>query len=398
MGSFNVACSISNLSINEGDRVKFFILKGEDINISSIEGNLLYSDALMKPVALPISGIYADYGRVEGDDTFSNNIISQYFDLEIDEITDRIIQGTKINNTFYSGMFVLEEVYEKLVKLYLDDNSVYNSYLTKEIAESVGFEKISIEEQYFNVSNYKYLYRKKGFDYELFIGKYGSSLVPINDKQYYTADHRFLSELYRDWEKLTKTSKDTFPIDLEKTVDSNKDFEIVKNKVFELTGVTLNFSKKSIYIYSVMDFVNEYNNISTDKINLDYLKDFFAVDNLIEKAIKEIKELKSLLSEKVKNSSIGLDRLLSISNQLQTFKDWSLFDELYTLDTLKNNELKIEIRNVMAFNSSMVSCNRFYFPAMNGEQFGNTLASKALLETSLEIIEKRLKEENEDFE
>ena len=41
MGSFNVACSISNLSINEGDRVKYFILKGERINVDSIEGMLI---------------------------------------------------------------------------------------------------------------------------------------------------------------------------------------------------------------------------------------------------------------------------------------------------------------------------------------------------------------------
>lgn len=68
-----------------------------------------------------------------------------------------------------------------------------------------------------------------------------------------------------------------------------------------------------------------------------------------------------------------------------------MFDEIYKKEVI-SGKLKKDIREFKAFESSMFSCNRFYFPAMNGEQFGNSSASKMLLDISTKIIEKRLKE------
>lgn len=38
------------------------------------------------------------------------------------------------------------------------------------------------------------------------------------------------------------------------------------------------------------------------------------------------------------------------------------------------------------------SCNRFFFPACNGEQYGNLKAEKLLFETALKIVKSKIKE------
>jgi len=75
MGSFNVACGLSNLSINEGDKIGFVILDDSfttrtnerDRNKAAPEGQsmLIYADSLYTPVLPPIYGQYGDYGRVK---------------------------------------------------------------------------------------------------------------------------------------------------------------------------------------------------------------------------------------------------------------------------------------------------------------------------------------------
>lgn len=67
MGCYNVACSISNISIGAGDDIVFIPLtqskhgaKLGDRNTSLISPHCIYS-----PVTLPIFGKYDDYGGIE---------------------------------------------------------------------------------------------------------------------------------------------------------------------------------------------------------------------------------------------------------------------------------------------------------------------------------------------
>ena len=385
MGSFNVACSISSLSINEGDRVKYFILKGADINISNIEGMLTYPHTLAKPVCLPVSGTYDDYGRVKPDDNINNKIVEKYFNQDISEITDNISQGDGVIGESYSGMFVLEEVYNKLVEFSLKDNSLYNSYVSRDVLDRFGFRKVLKEEQFFFHPSYKYLYRNEERGYDLFLGNYGCTLVPLDEKQYCVADHRYLKEIYSCWSDLTGLNKETFPIDINSKEYNSKDsFEIVNNKLKDLTGITIGHAKNSESIYSVKDFEEIWINLTGIKVDVEDLKSIYVYDKNIEEAIERLSSKDNRLFEYSK-----------LSDLLDSFRGWQLFNRLYTIENI-NDDIKVQIRECMAFDSSMYSCNRFYFPAMNGEQCGNSDASKELLNVSMSIINERLKNEDEE--
>jgi hypothetical protein len=71
------------------------------------------------------------------------------------------------------------------------------------------------------------------------------------------------------------------------------------------------------------------------------------------------------------------------------FEKWDRFQDLYR-DAVKQGKLKKELCEFVWLDANMHSCNRFYFPAMNGEQHGNLEASKGLLAISQKVIGKRI--------
>ena len=115
-------------------------------------------------------------------------------------------------------------------------------------------------------------------------------------------------------------------------------------------------------------------------MDVNYLKDIYLYDARIDEAIEKFNEISDYFDDL---------KLFNLSDLLKETKNWVMFDKVYKEDVLKG-KLKKNMRELMAFQSSMYSCNRFYFPAMNGEQFGNSLASKMLLDISSEIINERL--------
>ena len=67
MGSYNVACSVRNLSISSGERVLLLPLsphfyQRHDVKVCS---HLTYSNCYYNPFCLPIEGTYNDYGSIE---------------------------------------------------------------------------------------------------------------------------------------------------------------------------------------------------------------------------------------------------------------------------------------------------------------------------------------------
>lgn len=121
MGSFNVACSISNLSIDPGMPVAFIPLEVSKYPYKIGDGNhfLIYSRCFYSPVTLPIFGEYADYGHIEDVETDKNvKIIEAHFERPVDEILD---PQTYNIPPITSGMFILREVYDLFVKTCIDD-------------------------------------------------------------------------------------------------------------------------------------------------------------------------------------------------------------------------------------------------------------------------------------
>jgi len=68
MGSFNVGCGISNLSIHEGDRAGFVLLtptKGYRSNPAAPRKMQIYATDFFTPFLPPVYGTYDDYGRLD---------------------------------------------------------------------------------------------------------------------------------------------------------------------------------------------------------------------------------------------------------------------------------------------------------------------------------------------
>lgn len=93
MGSFNVSCFLSSLSISPAEKVSLFpIVKANKTNnIYSYDTQNFYI-----PYLLPIEGTYDDYGNLA--DIVSNKntrLLEKYFGLPIQEISDLITCGRK---------------------------------------------------------------------------------------------------------------------------------------------------------------------------------------------------------------------------------------------------------------------------------------------------------------
>jgi len=93
MGSFNVACSISNLSIGPGDPIAFFPLvpntypRNSRVHELAPQSNLIYSNCLFNPLCLPIFGEYDDYGGVGSiEENANTKALEQFFQIPISEI------------------------------------------------------------------------------------------------------------------------------------------------------------------------------------------------------------------------------------------------------------------------------------------------------------------------
>jgi len=112
MGSFNVACTASNLSINCGDKVAFipivatknYLNKKSNITLPNTHMHI-YSDDLYAPAMLPIFGTYNDYGGVENIEKDKNTIaLEKKFGISIEQIVEALTDGRNIME-HYSSTF-----------------------------------------------------------------------------------------------------------------------------------------------------------------------------------------------------------------------------------------------------------------------------------------------------
>lgn len=383
MGSFNVCCSISNLSINGGDKVKFIPLKsksGKDVAYIK-ESMLMYSNCFFNPALLPVTGYYNEYGRVVDIERDDNVLaIEKYYKRPIEEILNDITEYD--GSSEFGGMFVLDKVYNKLVEFNLTNKTLFDSYVKEEALDIFGFREIKKEEQFFRHPHYKKLFRNDKYEYDLFVGDYGAMLLPSSEKQYLVVDYRDLKFIKDNWNNITKEDVSIYPVDSDDGLSNKEEFEIVKSYLEDKFNLKVGFSQSGLlkYIYSYNDLHKVWFEITGENMDVNYLKDIYLYDARIDEAIEKFNEISDYFDDL---------KLFNLSDLLKETKNWVMFDKVYKEDVLKG-KLKKNMREFMAFQSSMYSCNRFYFPAMNGEQFGNSLASKMLLDISSEIINERL--------
>lgn len=119
MGSFNVACTVSRISLCPGMPIAYFPLKPYRYAPKNPHHLLIYPWAIYEPLTLPIFGEYDDYGHIDVQRDENVRIIENHFKLSIDQIT-----GTKqmsMHEIFCHGMFVHRDIYQHMIDNQIDD-------------------------------------------------------------------------------------------------------------------------------------------------------------------------------------------------------------------------------------------------------------------------------------
>jgi hypothetical protein len=114
MGSFNVACSISNISISGGDKIYFLPLlsnTGSKQVLTPFRYSP-YSD--FKPFSFPIKGVYNDYGRMEDiERNVNTNCIESFLGITIEQFIAIVTD----NRVFYDDLSAIFDVFFKRKEL-----------------------------------------------------------------------------------------------------------------------------------------------------------------------------------------------------------------------------------------------------------------------------------------
>lgn len=113
MGSFNVSCSVSNLSITPGTKCVFIPLIRNDSHFPDPErmgsmvgpGHCAGPAYFFYPFSFPIFGKYDDYGRIgDIERTKTVEMLEKFFDVSIDQFVEILTSGRDSEDT-YSGMY-----------------------------------------------------------------------------------------------------------------------------------------------------------------------------------------------------------------------------------------------------------------------------------------------------
>lgn len=520
MGCFNIACSISNLSIGYGERAYFIpltpnIYRGN--HLVGVKSYLTYPNSYYNPFCLPIEGYYNDYGTLENIiENENTKALEDFFGIDIESIVEIITRAQYDNMTssnalvidkfavdqsinsygldfgedfllklglikheneyFYfpkfanyhvhlqndnskytifnkekneliyssseyylkkdfqqvyenitgyilnvseqnqskvklllslSGMFVLSDIYNHLANINLAENSLADSYLTSYQLEGFGFYKVPKEEQFLADPHKDTLWRKENSEYEVKLGKYGSTILHKDLKEYYVfGDYRFFNEIKRHWFDMTKTNfSDVFPSLASKNRIEIEEFEMIKNWFEQMMvapfGWTKDYSKK-FDVYNLKNFAKKWSELNHETLDIvkyetehKYDKEYEDFKEAIDKYNKELEEIEDEREKRLIEWNNPFDTMSIDKFEFSRFfKDMKFFKKIYK-KLIENGLLKSEFTTFKAFQSTMDSANRFYFPAMNGEQHGNDVVSKALLEKSLEIVNKRIYDREE---
>jgi hypothetical protein len=78
-----------------------------------------------------------------------------------------------------------------------------------------------------------------------------------------------------------------------------------------------------------------------------------------------------------------------------SFRDYKTFNDVYQPQILEG-KFKDELETFVKFVDGMYAVNNFFFPAMNGCQFGNPYMGRLLHKTALDIEKATIKRQKEN--
>lgn len=357
MGSFNVGCGISNLSIEEGDNTGFMIIgkpKEYDTGYPKSMGHApfyTYGTDVYRPFMPPVFGKYDDYGRISDiRPSVTTEVIENIFRRPIADVLAVI----SCDRGVYDSNSQITEKY------FTGNSEAIKGDSIKDDLVSLGFTHTqSVEGEELLTFN-------------------GFQIVSHDDTPYYTIIQ----------EGNNRVLKSRFHAD---------EVFVILEFFGQITANYPGFDKEDYGIIRLMDS----------------LSGFFFLESVYEKMTAFIKE-DNELRENRENFSNKWEEFLS------NVKDDSLSDGAITIhskhtwaaDALFHNTIfpmslighMLPYQGTDEFESMkdmllmMRALNRMFQPSYCGEQYGNGKAERALQEVTAPIIEERLKYYADDDE
>ena len=417
MGSFNVACSISNVSIGCGEKVAFiplcinkYMQKQDRLPVP--EHMLIYPHALLNPFCLPIFGEYDDYGSIENIKEDANTkAIEEYIGMSIKAFLNCCGCNRAPDNNFSNifNYFASEEVKEAV--------SSYKIMFGGKFLETIGFKRLNIAgEAWYDYKHKDFPYLIKLIaGYDMQIGQpWGHRILGIGFEMYnsdgeivhtcshydpqgdlpkmyhqFTGYHIYIDKKYQSKISLLKNMSGMFvhgdiwdymcKIAGEHTYDGTthaEEFEKLRQRLFDYAN------GKPQYIEVTAGTVEEQRKHHNLMCKL-----------LVSKRDEKFVALEPGTKSKVKRHSRE-DPLSTFSGKghfRRFYDNWAYFEALYR-DGIQDGGLKESFVKYFNFYWEMYSSNRFFFPGMNGEQCGNTRVSLRLAKATVKLLEERQKE------
>lgn len=370
MGSFNVACSISNLSIDCGVETVYlpiFPSRYNKVDMGvGVQSMLTYPYCYFSPLTFPIKGEYNDYGNVEElQKDVNTEHIEEFFGISIEEFL--AVVSCARGNSVVDG-------HDDMFRVFAINNTLmeYKKKFDDAFMLELGFVKDG-----------------KRFKFGEF--QYTVELVSIPNP---IKEHREKETGFVIYDK------DDNEVVRGRAYDAKKD---VQDEFFKLTGWHINVSKenqtrvkilqgtsgmyiiKSVYDGLVKSFSGEGHWGAMVKENGSF-------EQRYDKAVEKMKENESDEPTMQLLESMRWDS----DEYFRFYGEWTHFKEMYW-KSFAQKDFKAIDSEYRKFYYGMYSANRFFFPAMNGEQCGNLEAEKVLARATIGAINAKTNSWGEDL-
>ena len=375
MGSFNVACSISKISIGPGTPVVYIPLvtpwyRSQAKSSLEIPGpQLIYPNDCFSPMSLPIRGKYNDYGGIE-DVVKDDNVkaLEAFFGFPAEDLPSHAQR-----RGLYDYFSATCRRFLPTVKQ-LED---YNIKFDENFLKAFGFIEVMNEVNGNEVTK-TYEYSEAILSVFVTWNSRQLSIVDIDGKVLFTLERtEYLDQLKSTFlHRFSQLAK--YYIGAKREHQAILRLLDCMSGMFVLEEVYDTLSKK---VYTSDYYGKTYANIFDDHI----------------KALTKLKELENNGGDKEDRLLARLELQASNGYFKEYHRHWAYFEEIY-YDFLSDEKLRDEFIAFSIFAINMSAMNNFYFPACNGEQCGNHQASLVLAKKTVEILEAKLKEYEEDDE
>ena len=367
MGSFNVACSISRISIGRGDKVVFIPLVASTTNknnmLSIPRQFVVNPNDFFNPLCLPIRGEYNDYGNIENvirDDNL--DLIENFLGFSIEELIDYIH-----SKDIYNYLSNLSAKFLPRVDILKDASPINSSFL-----KNFGFIKIG-EFKKSNIVEEVYEYGDVILPFFINLCKETLSITDDTGKilSKFNIPNGNISQQYKSILLKTFANISKYYVGVEKK------YQGILNLIDRMSGMFIN---SEIYDALTIKKHNDYE---------DYIGSY--ADHFDE-YIELVRKLNSIVE---KDTFLNLSIKKSYLPFVEQHKYWYRFKDIFD-GALLEGKLRKDFIKYNIFETNMYSMNCFYFPAMSGEQYGNDEASLAFAETVVKVIKNNIKKYKED--